>query len=538
MQGDVWTGSGQLLIPAGGGALSASVAVEFDNGDFTKGSVDLGLAYPGIPLDDGDTPPQVFLSHAGLGLGLNPLTLSGSVGLGVTPLKPLGEGNPLTDYAFHLEGQLSAAFGSPVTITVTAQGFLYTVKLAQATLVYKIPDQIALTGSASFDLGLIKFAGQLGAFVDPQSKDNPFGGQIKSSVTIRLPSPAPDITLPSVAVAFNNSGFGVYIPFPGFFGFFGTVTYQWGDLLPKPFWGSDVTGRFATGVPQPAARRATDAATAAAAATSFSVPAHAPSASLIVHGSNGPPTVTLIAPNGQQITPPPTGGHGVTAVAIPDPSANATYVGLHDPSPGRWTVVQASGSQFPISSLESSIGEAPPKVKATVAGTGFLRTVHYHATIPANVTVRLLERGATVMHVVGSASKANGTIRFRPAFGPAGRRSLVAEISNNGVPLETETLASFVVPRPPRAGRARGLRVGASRRAFRYSYRSPANAAHVMVRIVASDGRHLERVVASTKRTGSVPVIGFRDRVTVTVIGLAADGSRGPAVSVTAKRRQ
>lgn len=142
-----------------------------------------------------------------------------------------------------LAGQLSAAFGSPVTITVTAQGFLYTVKLAQATLVYKVPDQATVTGSASLDLGLIKFDGQLGAIVNPTDKNNPFGGQIKSTITIRLPSPAPDITLPSFAFAFNKSGFGVYTPFPGYFGFFGTVAYQWGDPVPKVFYGDDVTGR-------------------------------------------------------------------------------------------------------------------------------------------------------------------------------------------------------------------------------------------------------------------------------------------------------
>ena len=62
-------------------------SVEFDKGQFTSGSLDVGLPYPGIPLDDNDPPPQLYLSHGGLGLGLNPLTLSGTIGFGVTPLR-------------------------------------------------------------------------------------------------------------------------------------------------------------------------------------------------------------------------------------------------------------------------------------------------------------------------------------------------------------------------------------------------------------------------------------------------------------------
>lgn len=56
------------------------------------------------------------------------------------------------------------------------------------------------------------------------------------------------------------------------------------------------------------------------------------------------------------------------------------------------------------------------------------------------------------------------------------------------------------------------------------------------MRVVATDGRHLQRVVSARVKAGSLPVIGFRDGVTVTVIGLGPDGARGPAVSATARR--
>lgn len=109
------------------------MAVEFDNGDFKKGSLEVGLPYPGIPIDDTDPPPQLYLSHVGLGLELNPLTLSGTAGFGLVPLEPPGDGGP-EDYAFRLEGKLSAAFGAPVTITAKVNGFLYTLSTAPVAL--------------------------------------------------------------------------------------------------------------------------------------------------------------------------------------------------------------------------------------------------------------------------------------------------------------------------------------------------------------------------------------------------------------------
>jgi hypothetical protein len=197
-------------------------------------------------------------------------------------------------------------------------------------------------------------------------------------------------------------------------------------------------------------------------------------------------------------------------------------------------VQPAPGSQIPIAGLEYSIGQSAPKVRARLTGRGQKRTLHYHVTAASSVTVRFAEKTNRLLHVIGRAKRASGTIRFRPVSGPAGRRQLIAQITNNGLPLSTQTLGSFVAPRPSRPGRAKKLRVRAGRRAFSFSFRPPANAEHTLLRIVASDGRHLQRLVAPGTRSGSLPVLGFRDRITVTVIGVAPDGSRGPAVKASA----
>ena len=66
-----------------------------------------------------------------------------------------------------------------------------------------------------------------------------------------------------------------------------------------------------------------------------------------------------------------------------------------------------------------------------------------------------------------------GTIAFTPASGPSGRRQLIAEIANNGVPIRTQVLASFTAPRPPRPGRAQRLRIRSDGRSFSFSFVAP-----------------------------------------------------------------
>ena len=544
--GSKWSGSGTINVPTGGSALSLKLAIEFDNGNFTSGSFDVGLPYPGVPFDLNDTPPQLYLTHGGLGLGLSPPSLSGTIGFGITPVSAVGAGGQ-HDYAFSLDGKLTAAFGDPVTITVTATGFAYQLQITNATLTYKIPDQVTLTGSSGYDLGVVESKGTFSAIIDP--KDNKFGGQISSDLIIHvsklglssvLPAnvlDAGDITIPSEKIAINNNGFGVYVP-PGAatpIPFFGTITYRWGDPYPTPHPGSQDLSEFTTAVP---AADIAGRSAHAAAGMSFQIPARTSSAALEVSGAGGAPAVVLSAPNGAQIVPSTTFATGAAAFALGDATANLTHVGLVHPAAGRWTVQQATGSSIAITGVKYAIGEQAPTVTARLTGNTTTRTLHYQVKLPRNVTVEFAEQTRNLFHIIGNATKATGTIRFTPAFGPAGRRQIVALIDNGGLPSSTKVLASFLAARPARPGRARHLSVRAGARAFTVSFVAPANAMRTLVVIVASDGRHLQRLLPVRTHKLSVPVIGYRDGVTVTVIGIDAAGRRGPAVRASAKRAQ
>ena len=114
------------------------------------------------------------------------------------------------------------------------------------------------------------------------------------------------------------------------------------------------------------------------------------------------------------------------------------------------------------------------------------------------------------------------------------------QFTNDGLPLKEQTLTSFTVPRPPKPWtRRRGCACAPVLARFTFSFTPPKNATRTLLRIVATDGRHLQNIVSAKTRRGSVPVIGYRDGVKITVIGLGADGRRGdPASAAKAKRKK
>jgi hypothetical protein len=518
--GDVWAGGAQLLVPEGGSLFTLQLNVEFDNGEFTKGHVDFGLPYPGIPLGDED-PVSLYFTHGFLDLNFqHGVTLTGGVGFGAYPL-PVSENPGPQDFLFSIEAALKASFGNPVTLTMTGTTYLSKLQIGQEVLTWQAPDNISFAGSAGINLGPVNVTGEIGGQIEPTHHQ--YGayydatGSILSFVKVH------------VGIAINQNGFGAELPVGGIVCYWSTGCHAifFGDAV-SPFKNPPLS----TG---PAVR---DAHTAALA--SFTVPAGAPSADVSVTGTGGPPGIILVEPNGQQVTPTvltqdalPSGAN---AVAIIDTADDATDLGLDHPQAGTWRVMQAPDSTYPIAGLQYAFGERSPSARATVSGSGYKRVLHYHVSTSADTAVTFVEQTSRLTHVIGTAKGRSGSIAFTPVTGPAGRRKIVAELTNNGAPLADHQVATYAAPGPLKPGRAGRLRVTASNRGFTYSYTPPANAAHVLIKIDATDGRHLERLVSARTRRGTVPLLGKGDAttVTVTVTGIGAAGTRGPAVSAHA----
>jgi hypothetical protein len=369
--------------------------------------------------------------------------------------------------------------------------------------------------------------------IDPEHDD--YGGNIEANETIHLPDPIGDLTLKQGSLSVNNKGFGVYIGPDVLPPFVGTVSYQWGDSAPKIFWFQDVTGEFQQGVPQAGASRVR--AHAAANPSAITVPAGAPSLSLDITGAGGAPAVVLTAPDGKHITPAATPGAGVSAIAVPDPSSDSTYIGIENPAAGQWSVSAAPGSPT-ITGLTYAAGQPKPKITASVGGSATKRHLNYTISAGSPASVQFVEEATGIYHALGSPRGRHGTLNFTPQIGTGGRRQIVAIFTSGaGIPAGKQTVATYTAAPPATPGKPARLRITVSRTTFRLSFSPPSNSRRTIVLLIASDGRHIQQVLAAKTRSLTIPVIGFSDRITARVYGVSATGRRGAAATATARSR-
>ena len=215
--GNVWEGTAELDAPAGGGGFTLKLDVKFANGQYQSGSIDTSLPPPcGVPLDP-DEPPAVWLQKVGLTVALAPVSITGRATLGI-----VCPGDETADTGT-LDGSLTASFGNPVTITVTAVGKLYGIEVESGTLVYKVPSYVNFMGKSGLDIGPFSEEGMLNLLLDPASKH--FAGSLTGGITFE------GVSIPSYAVAISNDGFGACLG-PPYLLLPTEVSYHWGDAAP------------------------------------------------------------------------------------------------------------------------------------------------------------------------------------------------------------------------------------------------------------------------------------------------------------------
>ncbi|HEX6024730.1 MAG TPA: hypothetical protein VFZ00_22255 [Solirubrobacter sp.] len=214
---------------------------------------------------------------------------------------------------------------------------------------------------------------------------------------------------------------------------------------------------------------------------------------IAVQGDGGPPRIALAGPGGERIAAPAsTDGivRGDGYAFVPAPANATTYVVLGNPRGGRWTI-QAQPGSAPIAGVRYANVLPAPAVRARVRGHGRARTLVYDVTrIPGQV-VRFREIAGDVVHTLGTARGSHGTLRFRPAFGRARTRRIVAHVEQRGLPRATLDVARYVAPKPavPRAPRRVTLRRRGERLAIGWS--PVAGASGYAVGVRTGDGRTL-----------------------------------------------
>jgi hypothetical protein len=130
--------------------------------------------------------------------------------------------------------------------------------------------------------------------------------------------------------------------------------------------------------------------------------------------------------------------------------------------------------------------------------------------------------------MLGTARGRHGAIRFTPADGAGGRRAIVALVSVDGQPRSRAGVTRYAAPGPARPRRVKHLRIRRRGGSFTVSFRGVRGAARYLVRLDASDGRHIQELIPASRDSLRIRAIGYFDHLRVTVSGVSASGRSGP----------
>jgi hypothetical protein len=507
--GSVWTGSATLNIPAGTPYFGIAVAVRFDDGDFTMGSFNVTVPFPGVPIFT-----DTYLDGFGGGFDIHPdrRSFHGSVQIGAIPLDD-------PNYTIGVTGTVTITFinNGPVVLEVDGTGSVHGLQIATAKLIFQTNGYFEVDGALNADLAVAQLQASLSAFADLPAKE--FSAQINGSLSIAGYSA---IGVQGVVSSKGLAACGSYL------GAAIGLYYMWGDT-PSAGLGCDVSPY----VVKPVSKASVAGRGPRAVVAALPMAAGAAYEDLAVTGSGAPPKVVLHGPSGATVTPvtlAPGANAAAAALALPDANDDTTYLVVHHPAGGTWTVSAAPGSS-PITSVKEARGYAPPTVHGRVSGHGASRRLAYSLTTHPGVSVSFAERAHREYHVLGTAHGTRGTLRFVPGAGTAGLRTVYALVSENGVPRETLKVATYRAPGPATPARVSGLRVRRHGGRFSVSFSGARGASYYLVAVTASDGRHRLDVVRGRRHSLSLPVIGYNDHLRVTVTGVSVLGRHGRSVS-------
>jgi hypothetical protein len=250
---------------------------------------------------------------------------------------------------------------------------------------------------------------------------------------------------------------------------------------------------------------------------------------LSLEGAGGAPHVTLRSPSGKvydftHATEPVTTADSMGTIIDPE---DRTVVMLHKPQAGRWTIQSAPGSPTVVRVRSAGILPAP-QVSARVTGHGAHRALHYRVSRIAGQVVVLEEQAEGGLKRLATVRDGgSGTVPFTVGETRSPKRTIMAEVVQDGMPRKRIEVAHFVAANPRlRAPRVRLVRRGAKVLA-RWT-RVPLAARYGVV-VRTSDGGVTGYDVGAKHRRLLVPAVGKRHGARVSVRAQTPAGRRGPA---------
>ena len=182
---------------------------------------------------------------------------------------------------------------------------------------------------------------------------------------------------------------------------------------------------------------------------------------------------------------------------MPVEHERTTYVFVGDPRAGNWSVETVDPGQE-LTDIRVAQGLEEPRVTARVRRRGRRFQLDYTARPIAGQRITLIERGDGVARVLGRARGRRGTVRFRPTLSRDRRRTIEAEVTQNGLPRELLTVARFKAPPEPRLARPR-LKAKRSRSTLTLNWRRVRRATRYVVEVSAGS-EVLHRLLTPRRR--------------------------------------
>jgi PKD repeat protein len=272
----------------------------------------------------------------------------------------------------------------------------------------------------------------------------------------------------------------------------------------------------------------------------FWIPAGTSTENLKLTSESGIPQVTISGPSGTYTTSasPASTGH-LPFISGGDEAQHELIIAIDKPKPGAYTITPVAGSPAVSRVLESHpLGD--PHLRVRIGGHGRRRTLHYSLRTARGQRVEFIERANDVSTVIGSTTRARGTISFIPQAALTRKRAIIAQFFESGIPQSPRTAAHYTAPAPPRLGKPRSLRVRRAHNKVTITWGKASNAAQYQVSVTGSDGRH-DVFVVSARHRRVVVIKPVFPEVSVKVSVSALGGLKpqpGPARAVRLRARR
>ncbi len=536
---DTFEGGATFLLPPSYSKPGVRVAFGFQAGAFTHAEGTVGFDPP-LAL----APPYASLQAIGLALSTSPLTIDGGIEL-VAGTSVAGKAAIAID-ALPPKG-FAFTLSNPAELKISGDLKVVEIPLANGFVDYRTDgllsfgggvDFTAPGGIASVTAGIPTGPPHGPAFVS--FKNGHFNAPISGDVCVPAGCGVIDVGAKGVVSSTGLAACGELVitdtPHVGVSAGFG---YRWGQSAEAfgSFGGCDV-GPYEASASSAGSAGAGAGARAAQSDGGFTLGRGERQVNVAVDGDGGAPNATLTLPGGETLGPIPPGAasarstHGIMLQA-----GGRLMALIGDPPAGAYAIDAAPGSPA-ISRVRIAKGLPDPSVHVKVGGRGHRRTLRYRIRPIAGQTVRFLERSGRAGAEIATAKRNKGTLRFSPADGPAGRREIVAEVEQNGVPRRELLVGSYRAPRPLRAAKPRHVRVHRRRAGLVVTWRPARRALRYLVRVRLNDGRRLQFVAG--RRARRVRVRGVRPEQAgrIAVAGLRVGPKPGPAARARVKAKR